>query len=377
MTHYLQLGRLVDLSLAEIENLLPGKTLASLTSEIVQLDVEQAELLEKLQASGGVIKALEQVEVIDNATQEQIIDRITTFLATKTRPTFSVHEINRPNQQRVISLQNIKNKLKERNVSSRFIDSTASGLSASVLLHQNVEEITVVYQENQTVLARTIWVQDIDDWTIRDRQKPERDPKRGMLPPKLARMMINFVSSDIQNASTKRLLDPFCGSGTVLMEGMMTGWQVIGSDLSPEAVQDSAANMHWFSQKYNQPENYTLFIADAATVNISQLGKKVDAIVTEPFLGKPKPNSRELPNIFKGLEKMYWGCLKNWTKILQDGGEIVIVTPLVNDRKTTYSLESIIDKSKTLGYNVVSGPLLYSRPQTTVQRAIYKLKYKQ
>lgn len=377
MTHYLQLGRLVDLSLAEIENLLPGKTLASLTSEIIQLDVEQTELLKKLQASGGVIKALEQIEVLESATQEQIIDRITTFLATKTRPTFSVHEINRPNQQRVISLQNIKNKLKEQRISSRFIDSTSFGLSASVLLHQDVEEVTVIYLEGQTVLARTIWVQNIDDWTIRDRQKPQRDPKRGMLPPKLARMMINFVSSDIQNASTKRLLDPFCGSGTVLMEGMMTGWQVIGSDLSPEAVQDSAANMHWFSQKYNQPENYTLFIADAATVNISQLGQKVDAIVTEPFLGKPKPNSRELPNIFKGLEKMYWGCLKNWTKILQDGGEIVIVTPLVNDRKTTYSLESIIDKSKTLGYNVVSGPLLYSRPQTTVQRAIYKLKYKQ
>lgn len=377
MTHYLQLGRLVDLSLAEIENLLPGKVLTSLTSEIVQLDVEQTELLKKLQASGGVIKALEQIEVLESATQEQTIERITTFLATKTRPTFSVHEINRPNQQRVISLQNIKNKLKEQRISSRFIDSTSFGLSASVLLHQDVEEVTVIYLEGQTVLARTIWVQNIDDWTIRDRQKPQRDPKRGMLPPKLARMMTNFVSSDIQNASTKRLLDPFCGSGTVLMEGMMTGWQVIGSDLSPEAVQDSAANMHWFSQKYNQPENYTLFIADAATVNISQLGQKVDAIVTEPFLGKPKPNSRELPNIFKGLEKMYWGCLKNWTKILQDGGEIVIVTPLVNDRKTTYSLESIIDKSKTLGYNVVSGPLLYSRPQTTVQRAIYKLKYKQ
>ncbi|TPV92751.1 MAG: hypothetical protein B7733_24100 [Myxococcales bacterium FL481] len=34
----------------------------------------------------------------------------------------------------------------------------------------------------------------------------------------------------------KRVLDPFCGSGTVLVEAMRTGWRALGSDLNPLAL---------------------------------------------------------------------------------------------------------------------------------------------
>lgn len=376
MTYFLQLGRLADLSRYELEQLLPNVKLGYVTEHVVSVEVEPEVLSAQLEKSGGVIKAMEVLQDDQKMTREEVIENATAILSSQEKITFALTEFIRPNQQKVVQLQEIKNALKKFGKSSRFIESGQDGLSASILLHQDVTELNIFYLESATVIAKTIWVQNIDDWTIRDREKPKRDPKRGMLPPKLARMMINFVSPEIQNQENKVLYDPFCGSGTILMEGMMVGWEVIGSDLSTEALHDSATNLHWFSDKYQKPELKSLFIKDATQTSIQDLKEKVDAIVTEPFLGKQTPNPRELPNVFKGLEKMYWGALKNWTKILKEGGEVVIVTPLVTGRKTDFSLEKIIDKSTTLGYNVVSGPLIYNREQTTVQRAIYKLKYK-
>lgn len=374
-----ELGRLTALSTFELTQLFPGTQWTDVADHLVAAEIPEDIALATVKTSGGVVKLREVVTHLDATVGgKEVIEHLAKILQTVDRPTFSIHEINRPNQQSPLRLQDVKNALKAVGVASRFIESPATGLSASVLLHQDVTELTIIYSAASISISKTLWVQDIDEWTLRDRIKPERDAKRGMLPPKLARMMVNFTSSELREIADRRLYDPFCGSGTLLMEAQLTGWQTVGSDLSPEAVHDSAKNMHWFSQMYDTPDLSALFIADATNVTLAQLGgKKVHAIVTEPFLGKQQPAPATLPNVFKGLEKQYWGALKNWTKLLHDGGEVVIVTPLVRHKNTIYSLESIIDKSKTLGYNVVSGPLIYNRPQTIVQRAIYVLKFAQ
>jgi tRNA G10 N-methylase Trm11 len=328
-------------------------------------------LISILDQTAGVIKAF---QVITEAPQEDsFTEEITSDLVEKKATDFSV--FFHPYKDALSFMKVIKNGLKEHALSGRFVTSKSGGLSASVLIHQSVKEYGILKLAQTVYLTRTCWAQDIDHWSIKDVEKPHRDPERGMLPPKLARMMINFLSPELKTQTNKRLYDPFCGTGTLLIEAAELGWSVIGSDISQTAINQSGENLHWFSQYRGISPDITLFIADASQVTSEQIKGRVQAIVTEPFLGKQQPRPDQLPNIFKGLEKMYWGILKRWTQILEDGGEVVLITPLVQQSKQNYSLEKIIDKSRELGYSILSGPMMYSREHTIVQRAIYHLKY--
>src|SRR3989344_1476705 len=109
----------------------------------------------------------------------------------------------------------------------------------------------VIYCSDKTIIVgKTLAVQAFEDWSERDYNRPRRDAKRGMLPPKLARMMVNMLGLPPHG----NLLDPFCGSGTVLMEAVMLGWpKIIGADKSARAVEDAKSNLAWLTrQDFNQ-----------------------------------------------------------------------------------------------------------------------------
>lgn len=372
MTFLLELGRIQELSHFEISRLFRNFSHLNFTDRYVSVETDDEKaFLERVQKSGGITKASRALIVLD---EEKVFDWIVEYLSKQDKPEFLLNFHNEKGDFH-IDQTTVKKALKEKGVSSRFLHTSGGSSTALLLHHPEVIELTCIEYQGKITVAQTIWVQNIDDWTLRDRNKPYRDRKKGMLPPKLARMMVNFVSTEIQDQNSKKLYDPFCGTGTVLMEASLIGWEVSGSDISSEAVHGTAENMHWFAEIYNKPEPKGLFVADATHVSPDQTGH-VDAIVTEPFLGKPQPNPKDVPNIFKGLEKLYLGCFKQWTKVLKDGGEVVIVTPLVETPKHTYSLQKLIDNIQSLGYNLVSGPMIYRREQTIVQRAIYVLKYK-
>ena len=369
MTYLLELGRIQELSLLEISRLFSQFSPDKMLGDFAMVEETSPEVfIATINKSGGVKRALKKLAEVE---QSEVLNWIVEYLKTQPRPTFTLNFHDEKNEV-FISPTEVKKELKSAGVSSRFIEHSSTAL---FLHHPDTIDLIGIIHDDKVIIAQTIWVQNIDDWTLRDRVKPYRDRKKGMLPPKLARVMINAISSEIQNQKSKQLYDPFCGTGTVLMEGSLLNWKVSGSDLSAEAVHGTATNMHWFSTKYAQPEPERLFISDATQTRIDQLPGKIDAIVTEPFLGKPQPKSHELPNIFKGLEKLYLGTFKQWTKILQPGGEVVIIFPVVETPTKTFSLEKLIDNLKSLGYNLVSGPIIYRREQTIVQRAIYVFKF--
>ncbi len=369
MKYLLELGRLQELSVYEAAQIFDGYPQEPLAEKFLAVEVDdESKVLEIVERSGGISRAFKAIKTVQ---KDELLPFIVEYLKDLPKPTFSFTSHNTEGNSVQLSPQEIKNELKKLNVSSRFIEKSST---AFFLHHQNTIDLHAVVDGENVLLAQTIWVQNIDEWTVRDRSKPYRDRKKGMLPPKLARMMVNFVSPDIQKRTDKLLYDPFCGTGTVLMEASMLGWDIGGSDLAGDAVHGTATNMHWFSQLYGKPEPKALFIADATHLDLKQLPGKIDAIVTEPFLGKPQPKTHDLPNIFKGLEKLYLGSFKQWKQILKDGGEVILVTPLVETPQKTFSLARFIDNLPSLGYNLVSGPMVYRREQTIVQRAIYKLK---
>ena len=78
-------------------------------------------------------------------------------------------------------------------------------------------------------------------WDYRGNNNSERDYVHGfctypaMMVPKMQREMLNVCLEQIPN-SAPCLLDPFAGSGTILVEGMLQGLDVVGIDVNPLAI---------------------------------------------------------------------------------------------------------------------------------------------
>ncbi|PWU22455.1 hypothetical protein C5B42_05975 [Candidatus Cerribacteria bacterium 'Amazon FNV 2010 28 9'] len=375
------LGRVNNLCFAEasrvIGTLYPEANFVRILPHVALVDELSEEQAVSLQERlGGTIKIAKVVETTSPLSTEQIEEKSAEVLVNLRKPevkslSFGIGEFGRESLD-APNLTRIKKILKSKGISSRFIDSPRYGLSASVLLHQDVEEVVIVKANDQLVFGYTIAVQNIDDWTKRDRMKPRSDRRRGMLPPKLARILVNLAAP----TKGERVLDPFCGTGTTLLEGLMVGQEVIGADIRQEAVDQSRENIEWFVSQY--PGNYTWDVAmsDATKLTPELLRGTVDAIVAEGFLGPLTPLERELPNMFKGLEKLYLGAFKQWTHILKPGAVVCIALPRVEAGKKVYSLSPLIDSLEKFGYNILLSPFVYDREGTITQREIFTVQFK-
>lgn len=376
------LGRKTDLCYTEAEQVLlarfPDSAPNRIDEHVVEAQLPGIDEARQIQTIlGGVMKVAKTVGKIPNVSTEKIeegiADVVESLLSEGSKKiTFGLGEFGRESLD-AVSHSQVKRFLKEKGISSRFIDAVRSGLSASVLLHQDVDEVLVVKSGIDVYFAYTIGVQNIDDWTRRDRSKPGVDRKRGMLPPKLARTMVNLA---VPGAEKKRILDPFCGTGTVLLESLMLGHEALGSDIRADAVKNTRENLEWFKTTYPGTYISDAFMADATNLTEEMLHGKVDALVAEGFLGPVMPSAKDLPNIFKGLEKLYTGSLRQWRRILVPGARLCLALPRVEIGNKTYSLADLIDRSGELGYNTLLSPMIYDRPEAVVKREIFVLEYK-
>src|SRR6185503_2497460 len=84
------------------------------------------------------------------------------------------------------------------------------------------------------------------------------------------------------------ILDPFCGSGTILQEAILLGFRAVGSDLDQTAIENSEKNLEWFRNRYHvAPNRYKLFRSHAAEIStmIPEPNYKIVAVVSEGTLG--------------------------------------------------------------------------------------------
>lgn len=128
------------------------------------------------------------------------------------------------------------------------------------------------------------WWPDYAGFVKRDREAPHADPIRGMLPPQLARSLVNLAT---HGDRTLTVVDPFCGEGRVLMEAHVLGYQITGGDIDPKAVTATKENLAWLGCQANPWQG------DAAQVSAVPAPY---VVATEPFLGKPqkgKPTSAD------------------------------------------------------------------------------------
>ncbi|MBI5620404.1 methyltransferase domain-containing protein [Candidatus Gottesmanbacteria bacterium] len=279
-------------------------------------------------------------------------------------------------------LREMKELLARKNIRSRFVmPHEGDTLSSVVVTKQKVSEVVVVYAGGVYIIGQTQNVQDFEAWNMRDYGRPYADPKSGMLPPKTARMAVNVAKqSKVESRKSKVLLDPFCGMGTIVGEALFVGWNTIGSDQSEDVVQKAKKNIEWVTglnpvRKQDLTTTHLQFIvSDATHISVHVARESVDAIVTEPFMGRNDQQPMTIDqakNRIKGLEKLYIGCLKEWLKILKSEGSVVIALPEYHVSGRIFFVKNVIDRCETLGYTVSAGPLSYSRPQAVVRRQFY------
>ncbi len=138
------------------------------------------------------------------------------------------------------------------------------------------------------------------------------------LPARLARVLVNLVASP-----GNRLLDPCCGTGTVVMSAAHNGIHAIGYDINPKMVGATTKNLQHFGLSAN------ITLGDAREIH-----GQFDAIATDlPYgINLVKDSSQEieiLSNLRTCAPKAAFIDLRDLSKPLTDlGYQIEVVLPV-------------------------------------------------
>ncbi len=252
----------------------------------------------------------------------------------------------------------IKKNLKDSNIKAGFLLIKGDKLSSvsvvkNKLLRSNGAEIVLITTPTSMLVGKTLSVQEFADFSFRDYGRPQRDKKSGIIPPKLARMMINLSQKDKESV----FLDPFCGSGTIIQEAIMLGFRnIIASDISEKAVLSAKKNIDWLFDNFPRINklsyNINWWVSDVRLLNNKLVNNSIDVIVTEPYLGPPllkKPDILFIQKILTELGSLYLEAFKIFKGILRPNGKITIVFPVFAENGRLHFIE-IIDKILKLGF---------------------------
>ena len=286
----------------------------------------------------------------------------------------------------------VKKKLRDGGRSVRVVMPEGSELSSvqvdkNNLIKKGAELLLLVGAKNITI-CRTIAVQAFEAFSSRDFGRPKADATSGMLPPKLARMMVNLAGAP----KNQTLLDPFCGSGTVLTEALALGYRnLMGSDISPKAVADTKANVAWMLEKLRAPTatEVKIFELDVKDLLNKMEKKSIGAVVSEPFLGPPLrggESDQKKHFIFLELMGLYRRAFTAFSHVLKPGASVVFVFPVIDNKHVNLlrDLETLGFKAEALlpthaatalGLKTPVG-LMYKRPDQLVGRDIFRFRFK-
>jgi tRNA (guanine10-N2)-dimethyltransferase len=155
-------------------------------------------------------------------------------------------------------------------------------------------------------------------------KKPHKRPffYPGSMSPKLARCMVNLT----RIKSNDRLLDPFCGTGGILIEAGIIGARVVGSDIDPKMVKGTIENL-----KHCEINDYEIFEADARKL---KLAYQVDGIATDP------PYGISASTRGSDSSELYEEALYSFEHLIKDEGLMCLATP------HTMDIQNILEGTK-------------------------------
>jgi tRNA (guanine10-N2)-dimethyltransferase len=140
----------------------------------------------------------------------------------------------------------------------------------------------------------------------RPRKRPFFQPSA--VAAKLARCMVNLAK--VRNDDL--VFDPFCGTGSFLIEAGLIGCRVIGADAQRHMVEGAFRNLHYFKVA---PE--AVIVADAEHPPITE----ADGVVTDP------PYGRTASTLGKSTEQIVKAVLPEFQSLLDSKKRVCIASP--------------------------------------------------
>jgi len=198
-------------------------------------------------------------------------------------------------------------------------------LSEQVISRQALDVVAFPYHGGFG-LGPTAWVPDSVSMKKRGTQRPAPHPDIA-LSPRLARTLVNLA--DLRPGQT--ILDPFCGSGTILIEAYSKSLRCLGLDSSASRVQQARENLRWSAGGVSD-RGYDVRKGDARETSRLLRGTRVDAIVTEPLLlprldARPKTSTAQA--MIEESARVYNDALASMAESIYSEGRIVVVVPVV------------------------------------------------
>ena len=287
----------------------------------------------------------------------------------------------------------LKRNLARMGRSARVITSNEPEISSATAHHNQLGEKAGCFEI--FLIDREIYLslgtQNITAYTERDQARPARDAKVGMLPPKLAQILINLCGKLPEEA---RVLDPFCGTGVVLQEAAIMGYVPYGTDLNERMVEYSKKNLSWLFNEHNQKRFKILpdlIQKKDQILNAISVGDatsftwegEIDAVAFEGYLGAPMskpPVDIKFKTEKAKCREIAIGFLKNITPQIKSGTPVVMALPAWLRENGKYAGLNILDEIQEMGYNfekfqdLSQSDLLYYREGQIVAREIIVIR---
>ncbi len=172
------------------------------------------------------------------------------------------------------------------------------------------------------------------------------------LDPRLARAAVNLARIRPQD----RVLDPFVGTGSLLIEAALLGARVSGVDREADMIRGALQN---FAHVGLVPES--MIVGDSATVGASVPGARWDAMVTDPPYGRASGTQGE------PVAELLARTLPVWAEHIHPGGRIVLVTaggpdPISDPWSRVMSIPDRVHRSLTREFRVYERRGTATRP---------------
>ena len=413
------LGRQPKISLAELESQFSDVSVVAGSKNL--LATFESETDPEIARLGGVIKLAKPIDG-GSAAPEKFLEIFASSTGFSSKFVIGVSDYSKGASARKAQGEalHIKRAMKKAGFSVRVLPNKDAVLSSATAFHNQLGEKPghfefIKYGNNWFV---GLGVQNIKAYAERDQARPARDAKNGMLPPKLAQILINLCGPLPRGAT---VLDPFCGTGVVLQEALLMGYKAYGTDLSERIVEFARKNLTWLMEsektssrslassrpvvtgaaiaslaaplgagRKNAPvvarcsleEFFSLSTGDAQDF---QWQPPIDAVAFEGYLGPPMsqaPAEIKLKQVISEIAPLYRNVLRNLSNQLQSGTPVVMAVPAWLRPDGHYQRLNILDEVEDLGYNVLKyknlsqEDLLYFRDGQVVAREIIVLRKK-
>jgi putative methyltransferase (TIGR01177 family) len=153
----------------------------------------------------------------------------------------------------------------------------------------------------------------IDRPSFSERRTPRLPFQRPVtLEPRLARALVNLA----QVGPGDRVVDPFVGTGSLLLEAALLGAKTVGVDANATMIRGALDN---FAHLGLAPE--MLRQADAAEAAAEFPPASFDALVTDPPYGRASGTRGERPDL------LWSRVLRSWTEKVRPGGRLAVIVP--------------------------------------------------